>query len=630
MRRSVAGLCVLAAALLASPQVMAARPADLGRLHVLLLNGGGNPEENFKSHLLHVQEMTTVLLGRGLDAERLTVMASDGQNARPDVAVRQNDPETFWLLEGTGLERALREPITYENTTIPGAGGKPVPVSPATRASVSRFFQAARARMRPGDTLLVYVTDHGKDHPRDPRLNHITLWGRGEGLTVRQLAGELERLPPGVRVVTLMSQCFSGGFAHLMDVRRRAGLPSGAACGYFATTADRPAYGCYPEANSLDRSGHAFAVLNALRTTGSLPAAHNLVLLRDQTPDVPLRTVDAFLAERLRRAARAAGTDEQSFADLQLKQSPAQERSPEWKLALQVAEAFGLPPPTDLGSLQRTAEDLDRELRRLHDHHELWQTALSDMTRAHLQRFLSAQPEWQARLRPRALRGLTEQTRRELVRQLLKALGKFADTQATDRRRLEQLRERVEEATASAHRHEVRGAAALRLRTLLTTTAGRSWLARSGSPAERAALEALETCEDLRLPPPPPQIQKQALPPPRPFPALDEDQALAARLRPSWLGIAFSNVHPGTRARVRVGEGAALVTAVQPGSPAQTGGLRAGDIVVGPPDAPFERPGQIRSFTMLSPRNRPLALEVIRKGARKQLRLTLAAVPDRE
>ena len=324
MRRSVAGLCVLAAALLASPQVKAARPADLGRLHVLLLNGGGNPEENFKSHLLHVQEMTTVLLGRGLDAERLTVMASDGQNARPDVAVRQNDPETFWLLEGTGLERALREPITYENTTIPGTGGKPVPVSPATRASVSRFFQAARARMRPGDTLLVYVTDHGKDHPRDPRLNHITLWGRGEGLTVRQLAGELERLPPGVRVVTLMSQCFSGGFAHLMDVRRRAGLPSGAACGYFATTADRPAYGCYPEANTLDRSGHAFAVLNALRTTGSLPAAHNLVLLRDQTPDVPLRTVDAFLAERLRRAARAAGTDEQSFADLQLKQSPAQ------------------------------------------------------------------------------------------------------------------------------------------------------------------------------------------------------------------------------------------------------------------------------------------------------------------
>jgi hypothetical protein len=630
MRRSVAGLFLLAAALLASPRANAARASNLGRLHVLVLNGGGSPEENFKSHLLHVQEMTSLLLGRGLDADHLTVMASDGQNPRADVAVRQSDPEPFWLLHGTELERALGEPISYENTTVAGPGGKPLPLSPATRASVTRFFQAARARVRPGDTLLVYVTDHGKDHPRDPRLNHITLWGRGEGLTVRQLATELQRLPSGVRVVTLMSQCFSGGFAHLLDVRRRDGLPSGAACGYFATTADRPAYGCYPEANTLDRSGHAFAVLDALRTTGSLSKAHTQVLLHDQTPDVPLRTVDAFLAERLRRAARVAGQTDQAFADLVLKLGSAGERPPEWKLAVGVSEAFGLPPPTDLASLQATAEALDRELRQLHDHHELWLTALSDMTRAHLQRFLAAQPDWQNRLRPRALRSLNDQTRRELVRQLLKALVKFADAQPADRRRLEQLRERVDEAAAGAHRHEVRGAAALRLRTLLTTAAGRLWMARSGTPAERAALVAVEECEDLRLPPPPPPVLKQAPARPAPFPALDEDQALAARLRPSWLGIAFSNVHPGTRSRMRVGEGAALVTAVQPGSPAQAAGLRAGDIVLGPPDAPFERPGQIRSFTMLSPPNRPLALEVIRRGARKQLRLTLAAFPGRE
>jgi hypothetical protein len=622
MPRSVAGLCVLAAALLASPGI---RAASRDALHVLVLNGGGSPEENFKSHLLHVQEMTTLLLGRGLDASRVTVLASDGPNPRPDVAVRQNDPEAFWLLEGTGLERALSEPITYENTAIAAPGGKPVPVWPATRAALTRFFQAVRARLRPGDTLLVYVTDHGKDHPRDPRLNHITLWGRGEALTVRQLSAELARLPAGVRVVSLMSQCFSGGFAHLMDVRRQGGLPSGAACGYFATTADRPAYGCYPEANTLDRSGHAFAVLNALRTTGSLPAAHSQVLLRDQTPDVPLRTLDAFLADRLRRAARVAGTDEQSFADLVLRQTPAAQRAREWKLALGVAEAFGLPPPTDLASVQKLAEGMDRELRRLHDHHELWQTALGDMTRANLQRFLTAQPDWQARLRPRALRALNDQARRELVRQLLKALGKFADTPLADRRRLDQLRERVAEAAASAHRHEVRGAATLRLRTLLTTTAGRAWMARSGTPAEQAALAALEDCEDLRLPPP---LAPKPAPAPPPFPALDEDQAIAARLRPSWLGIAFSNVHPGTRARVRVGEGAALVTAVQPGSPAQAGGLRAGDIVVGPPDAPFERPGHIRSFTMLSPPNRPLGLVVIRKGARMQVRLTLGPFPD--
>ena len=304
---------------------------------MLVLNGGGSPEENFKSHLLHVQEMTTLLLGRGLDADRLTVMASDGQNPRPDVAVRQSDPEAFWLLEGTGAgARAGRAHHLREHHRR-RAGRQALPVSPATRASVTRFFQAARARLRPGDTLLVYVTDHGKDHPRDPRLNHITLWGRGEALTVRQLsARSWQRLPAGVRVVTLMSQCFSGGFAHLLDVRRPRGLPSGAACGYFATTADRPAYGCYPEANTLDRSGHAFAVLDALRTTGSLPAAHS--------PGAAARS-DARRAAAnggcvpggaaaprgpRRRARRAVVRRPGAAAD----RRRASERPPEWKLAL--------------------------------------------------------------------------------------------------------------------------------------------------------------------------------------------------------------------------------------------------------------------------------------------------------
>src|SRR5215213_3935985 len=191
MRRSLAGSVLTAAvALLAAGRAASAEQPGprsgerAGDLHVLVLNGGGSPEDNFKSHLLHVREMTTRLLAGGLPADHLTVMASDGPQPRADVAARTPDPAAFWLLEGTGLERWLGEPIRYENTTVNGPGGAPLPVWPATRASVGRFFQQARVRLRPGDTLLVYVTDHGKDHPRDPRLNHITLWGRGEALTV--------------------------------------------------------------------------------------------------------------------------------------------------------------------------------------------------------------------------------------------------------------------------------------------------------------------------------------------------------------------------------------------------------------------------------------------------------------
>ena len=70
------------------------------------------------------------------------------------------------------------------------------------------------------------------------------------------------------------------------------------------------------------------------------------------------------------------------------------------------------------------------------------------------------------------------------------------------------------------------------------------------------------------------------------------------------------------------------MTAVQPGSPAQRAGLAPGDIVVGEVGRPFERPAQIRSWTMLSPRDRPLALDALRRGNRRVVRVTLTAHPQ--
>ena len=285
------------------------KPSRAPGLHALLVNGGGSAEDNFKSHLLHLREIQVVLRDAGVAGDRLAVHASDGDDPQPDVAVRGLDPEGLWLLEGTGLDEILAEPITYENSELPG-----VTLLPATRAALKRSLGELRQRLGAGDTLLLYVTDHGSDDPRDPRGNDITLWGRREGITVAQLGAELARLPKGVRVVAVMSQCFSGGFAHLLEVGARGGLPSGDVCGYFASTADRPAFGCYPEAAADDRVGHSFALFDALGTSGSLAAAHAEVLVRDQTPDVPLRTSDAFLAERLQLGATRAGAPDSASA----------------------------------------------------------------------------------------------------------------------------------------------------------------------------------------------------------------------------------------------------------------------------------------------------------------------------
>src|SRR5206468_8888729 len=190
------------------------------------------------------------------------------------------------------------------NSEIPG-----VPLQAATRAGLTSWFKQARRRLRPGDTLLVYVTDHGSKNDKDTADNRIVLWGEKESISVKELAGLTGQLDPGVRGVALMSQCFSGAFANLMSVRTREGQPSGAVCGYFSSTPDRPAYGCYPENRGKDNVGHSFHFLEALARDRALPAAHAEVLSTDRTPDVPIRTSDVYLEQLLDAAAKAEGKE---------------------------------------------------------------------------------------------------------------------------------------------------------------------------------------------------------------------------------------------------------------------------------------------------------------------------------
>jgi hypothetical protein len=277
-------LLLLAPFLFAAAPVRAAEPVAPEGLHVLMINGGGDRENNFASHLSHLRQLAGLLERAQVPRDHVTVLASDGSNPAPDLAVRGPEPEGIWLLEGTALGDLLRHTTSFENSTLAGYS-----LRPATRAELGRVFGELGERLRPGDTLLVFVTDHGTSNPRDPLDNRITLWGAHESLSVRALRGLLAGLPAQVRVVSLMSQCFSGGFAYLYDLRARDRLPSGAACGYFSSTADRPAYGCYPEVRGVEAVGHGFEFLQALSHRGRFAAAHDSVVLADQSPDVPLR-----------------------------------------------------------------------------------------------------------------------------------------------------------------------------------------------------------------------------------------------------------------------------------------------------------------------------------------------------
>lgn len=618
-------LVVAALVLLASTSCRvrpAPPPADTTHLYALLLNGGGLPAQNYQSHLLHVRELRAMLARMGVPDARIAVFSSDGSDPGQDVAVRQAQPEEeFWLLEGSRLEAPLRTPIVYENSTVEGTV-----LAPATQAELRTWFETTGKTLRSDDILFLYVTDHGTKNAKDLTDNAITLWGVGEQISVRELGGLLAMLDPGVRVVTVMSQCFSGGFANLPRARTGSDVPDGNTCGYFSSTADRPAYGCYPENRGKNNVGHSFHFLDGLARTGQLEEAHREVLIQDATPDVPLRTSDLWLETQLTAAAAAAKQPLEAYADALLRTAWKNQGryEPEIRLLDDIGRAFGSFSPRSLAEIDAQAQQLAATGTGLRQHGKAWDAALDSARRANLDRFVAVNPSWRDRLAEPRVRDLPQPEARALTHALLGDLGPATRKDAATMQRLTTLRTRAQTAREVAYRMEVRLGALLRMRTILLNVAGRVWLAEDATQGERDAYAALRRCEELVVPAPGVRPGAELAKPER-FPAIEDDVALADGVLPAWMGIQFRQASDEVRAKQRLAPGAASIIAVYPDSPAKAAGLQAGDILVGPPGRPFEERDQVREWTMLSEVERPAPLEVLRDG--KPLEVTLLPKP---
>ena len=277
----------------------------------------------------------------------------------------------------------------------------------------------------------------------------------------------------------LMSQCYSGSFANVAW-RDGAALPAGNTCGYFSTTAERPAYGCYPEVRDLDNLGHSFDFLQELGQAGSFRNAHLRVLQHDATPDAPLRTSDFFIEELLRKQALAKGMGFEAFVDSLLASAWRRKGAwePEIRLLDAIGQGFGVFSPRSLAEIQEQTVRLPQVGDQLDTHAKAWKATLGDANRANLDRFLAKQPAWTAQVSDRALarrRRLGARARGQLP---LRSARAHARRTPGWRGGWPTLHGKAETARALAYRMEVRLGVVLRLRTILATIAGREYLAR--------------------------------------------------------------------------------------------------------------------------------------------------------
>lgn len=589
---------------------------DPARLHAVLVNGGGEPETNYRSHLGHLRAALRVLRAARVPRANVAVFASDGSDPEPDLAARaEPSARAAELLDGTWLEGLGDPPLELVDTRLDGW-----PVRPATRAALGAWFADEGAALGPGDTLLLFVTDHGRlGAASDPLSSEIVLWGADEAVSARELGRWLAGLRPGVRVVALMSQCYSGGFAE-MEIAGEGEFPGPASfCGFFSTTWDRTAYGCYPEDRGVAGIGHSLRFLEALAALGRFDAAHRRTLWTDGTPDVPLRTSDVFLRAFLEREAAARGEELGALVDEELaRPAPAPDEPAEWAALESVAASFGISTPRSLAELRRWEEhELEPVRERLRRWTEAWDEAAADLASANVERFLDCEPRWRERLVGDDSVELEPQD----TAIFLDALAAYTRARPRVARRLRRLRRRFERAESLAERMDVREAVARRLETLLVAIAGRRRIAGGADAVAKARYEELRRCEEVALPvhaPPPP---------PRPFPSFERDLARLARVRPAWLGIRFRSAVAGERERLGLPPGAVRVQAVYPGSPADRAGIEPGDILLGPPGRPFSEPHQIREWTMVSPTGEPRSLELVRDGAPRVVELLLAPHP---
>ena len=281
------------------------------RDYILTLGGGYAPAGNQISLEKNVEYFERVLdqfYPKGVDH---SILFADGSNPARDLQYRSESIGMTQARENVayifGQTKYLYD--EYRSHNIQDVEG------PSTRKAFEQWISQAKQQLKAGDRVLIYVTAHG-GKSTDKKKSHNTtihLWGR-QSISMQDFTKQLDQLPATVSIVTVMVQCYAGGFSDFIykEGDPEKGLSNQARCGFFATTYSRVAAGCTPdinEANYQEYSSYFWsAILGTTRTgkpvpradynddgTVSFAEAHSYALKASTTIDLSVKTSDVLL-----------------------------------------------------------------------------------------------------------------------------------------------------------------------------------------------------------------------------------------------------------------------------------------------------------------------------------------------
>jgi hypothetical protein len=283
--------------------------------HFLVIGGGYAPSGNqvsLEKNVIFFRHLLSEVYPDGVSQD---VYFADGKGEGRDLQYSPEDleePRANYLMAKL-YRRSTDFGLKYRDHELKDVGG------PSTPGSVARWFREEGAALEGGDRLIIYATAHGgkSTNKAESQNTRLLMWNR-QSMSMTEFAKHIDSLKPGVEVVMVMVQCYSGGFSQVVFEGGDAedGDCGREICGFFATVHDRLASGCTPDVDEADYEDYSSSFWAAMRGRTrmgdelgesadydgdgvvSFEEAHGYTLLSMDTIDLPTKTSGAFLRAR--------------------------------------------------------------------------------------------------------------------------------------------------------------------------------------------------------------------------------------------------------------------------------------------------------------------------------------------